>query len=280
MPGPVRQIAPGVYWALGRGITRTNVYLVRSDPSWVLVDTGWRGNAAAIRSQAEAVFGRDARPAGILLTHIHPDHAGSAAELARAWGVPVYVHPDELPMAGPDYPQEYVNPVDRRLSAALMRVLPSRTWERMRDESDLRGVVLGLDLHTGVPGLPEWECLPTPGHTPGHVALYRRRDGVLITGDAVLTIDVNSVAGIAFGRQRLSGPPRYFTWSWPAAMDSIAALAKLETHVLATGHGRPMVGAAAAPALHALSRRLASSAEPPVTHTPRGRSAGGGFISR
>jgi glyoxylase-like metal-dependent hydrolase (beta-lactamase superfamily II) len=83
MPDFVRQIAPGVYWALGRGITSTNVYLVRSYPSWVLVDTGWRGNAAAITSQAEAVFGPHARPAGILLTHIHPGHAGSAAELAR-----------------------------------------------------------------------------------------------------------------------------------------------------------------------------------------------------
>lgn len=91
----VTEIAPGVYRA--HGGARTNVYLVRSGSSWVLVETGWRGSAAAVRMAAESVFGPDAPPAAILLTHIHPDHAGSALLVAQAWRVPVFVHPAELP---------------------------------------------------------------------------------------------------------------------------------------------------------------------------------------
>ena len=43
----VTEIAPGVYRA--HGGARTNVYLVRSGSSWVLVETGWRGGAAVLR---------------------------------------------------------------------------------------------------------------------------------------------------------------------------------------------------------------------------------------
>lgn len=248
------EIAPGVYLAAAG--PRTNAYFVRSGASWVLIDTGWRGRAAAIKTQAEAVFGRDARPAAILLTHIHPDHSGSALPLAEIWEVPVYVHPDELAMAGPDYPMEFANPVDRRISAVLGRLIPRRTRERTSAESDLRGVIRGLDSRAEVPGLPGWECVPTPGHTPGHVAFHRRSDGVLITGDAVLTIDANSVLGIVFGAEQLSGPPRYFTWNWSKEVDSVAVLAALEPQALAPGHGQPLVGAATAPQLRAFADEL------------------------
>ncbi|RYV52144.1 nitroreductase/quinone reductase family protein [Pengzhenrongella frigida] len=252
-----REIAPGVYLALGRGLTKTNVYLVRSGSSCVLVDAAWPGSAAAIRAAVESVCGRGARPSAIVLTHLHPDHAGSARELAHDWAVPVYVHPDELPMAGPDYPMEYANPVDRRLSAVLLRVLPARSRARLRARNDLTGVVQALDSQGVVPGLPEWSSVPTPGHTPGHVALHRPGDGVLLTGDAVLTVNANSVWDLVRGQQRLAGPPRYFTWSWAGVTESVATLAALEPRVLATGHGTPLSGAGTAEALRSLAAELA-----------------------
>ncbi len=45
----------------------------------------------------------------------------------------------------------------------------------------------------GVPGLPDWQVIPTPGHTPGHLAPFREADRTLIAGDAVLTVDLNSL---------------------------------------------------------------------------------------
>lgn len=102
-PAP-QQVAPGVHLlTLGRGAAASNVYLVGSGGTWTLVDAGWAGSADAIRTAAESVFGRGARPAAILLTHIHPDHSGSAGTLARSWEVPVYVGAAELPMAAGRY---------------------------------------------------------------------------------------------------------------------------------------------------------------------------------
>jgi glyoxylase-like metal-dependent hydrolase (beta-lactamase superfamily II) len=57
------QIAEGVWVvALGRRPLGSNVYLVRSGASWVLIDTGWPGNGRAIRQAAEVVFGRGVSP--------------------------------------------------------------------------------------------------------------------------------------------------------------------------------------------------------------------------
>jgi len=98
-PGP-EEIAAGAYRVeTGRGLTGANVYLVRSGPGWVLIDAAWPRRAQLIKAAAESVFGPGTRPAAIVLTHIHPDHSGSALELARMWDLPVYVHPAELVLA-------------------------------------------------------------------------------------------------------------------------------------------------------------------------------------
>jgi glyoxylase-like metal-dependent hydrolase (beta-lactamase superfamily II) len=78
------------------------------------------------------VFGAGARPDAIVLTHIHPDHAGSALELARLWDLPVHVHPAELPMAGGRYLPQYANPLDRWLIAPLLALVPRRMVARAR----------------------------------------------------------------------------------------------------------------------------------------------------
>jgi glyoxylase-like metal-dependent hydrolase (beta-lactamase superfamily II) len=193
-PSPAPQeIAPDVYLvALGRGAAASNVYLVRWGSSWALVDAGWSSSAAVIRTAAEAVFGPGTRPAAILLTHIHPDHSGSAGRLARSWRVPVYVHPDELPMAAGRYLPQYSMPLDRWLVIPLMRLLPAGTRARIEAANSITDVVRPLDPQGGAPGLPEWRWVSTVGHTPGHAAYLRPRDGVLIAGDAALTVDLNS----------------------------------------------------------------------------------------
>jgi glyoxylase-like metal-dependent hydrolase (beta-lactamase superfamily II) len=191
-----QQVAPGVYLVtIGRGAAAANVYLVRSHSTWTLVDAGWASSAEAIRRGAEAVFGPGARPAAIVLTHIHPDHSGSAGALARSWQVPVYVAADELPAAAGRYLPQYAMPLDRWVVAPVMRLLPARTRARIEAANSITDMVRSLDPQGGVPGLPGWQWVPTPGHTPGHVAYLRRRDGVVVAGDAALTVDLNSVGG-------------------------------------------------------------------------------------
>ena len=264
-PAGPPEIAAGVYLVeTGRGLAGSNVYLVRSGPAWVLIDTAWPHRGELIKAAAESVFGAGTRPAAILLTHVHPDHSGSALELAWMWDVLVYVLPAELPLASGRYLPEYGNPLDRWLIAPLLALLPRRTVEASVARNNLAGVVQTFDPAARVPGLPDWTAVPTPGHTPGHVAFFRSKDRVLITGDAVLTIDVNSLPGLLTGRHRVCGPPYISTWNWPAAKESVGALARLTPRVVACGHGRPLTGAQAGASLASFSVRFCRRPAPPV----------------
>jgi len=272
------QIAAGVHRvAIGWGVTAANIYFVQSGTSWMLIDTAWPHRAEVIKAVAEALFGPGTRPTSIVLTHTHPDHAGSALALAETWEVAVYVHPDEMPLVGGEYRLEYSNPLDRWLVAPVMRVVPRRITARAAAKASLTHVARPLAPTGPVPGLPDWDCIPTPGHTPGHVALFRENDRVLITGDAVLTVNLNSLGCPVLGKQQVSGPPYISTWSWPMAKASVAALARLEPQVLAPGHGSPMTGAATA------LRHLAERQHPRARHRETGPvnepSRGEGFLT-
>jgi glyoxylase-like metal-dependent hydrolase (beta-lactamase superfamily II) len=265
MASQPKEIAPGVYCLeVGKGIMRSNVYFVRSGSSWALIDTASAKCDRVIQEAAEVLFGANTPPAAILLTHDHPDHAGSTLELARRWDCLVYVHPDELPLVTAEPStffstvKKYANPLDIWIILPLMRLMPRRRRESMLSESSFKDVARAFDPGTGVPGLPDWEYIPTPGHTPGHVAFFRPGDRVLIAGDAVLAVNLNSLWGfllwgIRRNKQRLSGPPWYSTWSWRAAKESVAPLARLEPRVLACGHGLPMSGSGTAPELRAFA---------------------------
>src|SRR4051794_2703701 len=67
------------------------------DRGWVLVDAGLIGTKGLIASAAEKRFGKDARPAAILMTHGHFDHVGALEDLSREWDAPVYAHQLEIP---------------------------------------------------------------------------------------------------------------------------------------------------------------------------------------
>src|ERR1019366_5487955 len=169
-----QEIAPCVYYLeVGKGIARSNVYFVRSGSSWVLIDTASAKCDRVIQEAAEVLFGENTRPTAILLTHDHPDHAGSTFELARKWGCVAYLHPDELELATMDVStylstvEKYANPIDRWIILPLLRLLPKRTRASMLAASSFKDFARAFDPSTGVPGLVDWECIPTPGHTPG-----------------------------------------------------------------------------------------------------------------
>jgi glyoxylase-like metal-dependent hydrolase (beta-lactamase superfamily II) len=215
-----------------------------SSQSWVLVDAGIRGYANTIQRAAEECFGPGTRPECIILTHGHFDHVGSLHALLDRWDVPVYAHVLEMPhLTGRvDYP-----PPDPLAGGGMMawssRLLP-------KGAIDVGPKLRALPQDRSVPGAPGWEWIHTPGHTVGHVSLFRRSDRVLIAGDAVTTTKQESLLAVATQRREVHGPPAYFTIDWDAARESVWHLASLQPEVLATGHGVPLRGAAMRHALH------------------------------
>ena len=242
----IKRIAPDIGCL---PVSFVNVYFVgRPGGRWVLLDTGIPGRARQIIAAADARFGGGARPEAIVLTHGHFDHAGNALELAEHWDVPIYAHRPEWPYitGRSSYP-----PPDPTIGGAigfLSRFMPSRPYD------------LGLRLRelTGrdVPGAPGWEWLPTPGHSPGHVSLFRQSDRVLLAGDAFATMDMESWFGLATKVQKLSRAGAPFNCDWGATMASVRTLSALRPNVLGCGHGVPISDTEAPARLERFARRF------------------------
>jgi glyoxylase-like metal-dependent hydrolase (beta-lactamase superfamily II) len=230
-------------WSGARGVTTLRTLFVNVDlvvgeqeNSWVLVDAGLPGSAERIIRAAEDRFGSGTRPQAIVLTHAHFDHVGALHELLAHWDVPVFAHPHELPyLTG----QAAYPPPDPSVGGGAMSFL-SRFFPRGPIDLGARAAPLPID--GSVPGLPGWRWIATPGHSPGHVSLFRDRDRTLIAGDAVITTKQEALFAALTQRPELHGPPAYFTPDWGQARGSIRRLAELRPIVLTTGHGPPLRG--------------------------------------
>jgi glyoxylase-like metal-dependent hydrolase (beta-lactamase superfamily II) len=252
-----RSIAPDLAY-LRNGFV--NLYLFgRSgggDRSWVLIDAGLPGSAERILRAAEARFGWGARPAAIILTHGHFDHVGSLERLVAHWDAPVYAHPLELPYLTGRSAYPPPDPwVDRGAMSLLSPLYPRGPFE-------FGDRVWSLPEGGIVPGMSDWRWIHTPGHTPGHVSLFRDRDRLLIAGDAFVTTKQESLLAALTQRRRMNGPPAYFTADWGTARRSVQRLAELNPSVAATGHGRPWSGSGMQEELRRLAREFNYRAVP------------------
>lgn len=246
------KVAPGVW---GMKIIFVNIYMVASDDHWVLIDMGLKGSAAQIIQMANELFG-GVPPEAILLTHGHFDHRGAAEELLRVWHqVPVYAHSMELPyLTGRSaYP-----PPDPTTGGGLMSF---SSFLYPKKPINLAPFIKAL-TPPETPHLPEWEVIPTPGHSPGHVSFYRKSDGVLIVGDAFVTTRQESAIATLSNLTVVSGPPKYFTCDWNIARDSVNKLNNLLPKVAATGHGLPMRGRELTEGLKKLKENFNKTAKP------------------
>jgi glyoxylase-like metal-dependent hydrolase (beta-lactamase superfamily II) len=195
----------------------------------------------------------------IVLTHGHFDHAGNANTLARLWDVPVYAHALEMPyLTGrSEYPP--IDPTVGGAIAAMSRMFPGRPprVERIRQ--------LPADLMEELPG---WGWIHTPGHTPGHVSLFRASDAVLLAGDALVTMNMDSWIEQIRRTPEPSRPPAPLTIDWVAAAASVRQLAALDAKAIGAGHGLPIAGDGIASAVRRFADTFTSPAHGRYVQSP------------
>lgn len=203
---------------------------------FVLVDAGMPKSADEIISVIEERFGVNSRPKAIILTHGHFDHVGAIIELIKHWQVPVYAHELEMPfLTGKMGYPEPDSTVEGGMIAKMSPMFPN-------EPINLGNQVEALPSNGSVPHMSEFRWIHTPGHTPGHISLFRMEDRALIAGDAFVTVKQEYLYKVLTQEQEISGPPRYLTPDWDRSWESVKKLEALRPSVAVTGHGLPMSG--------------------------------------
>lgn len=207
-----------------------------SESEFVLIDAGMPDSTDEISRMITERYGENFFPKAIVLTHGHFDHVGSLVSLLEEWKVPVYAHELELPyLTGKkDYPPGDPT-VDGGLVSEMSPMFPNHGI-------DISGQVQPLPKDGSIPNMPGWKWVHTPGHTPGHISLFREQDRTLIAGDAFVTVKQESLYKVITQQQEISGPPKYYTTDWKAAYESVKKLEALKPNIAVTGHGLPMSG--------------------------------------
>jgi len=215
---PAIELAPGVWRIPTTGKDLVNSFaLVQDDGSVTLVDTGLKKAPPRIVAGLAAIGKHPRDVTRIVLTHVHPDHAGGAARMSRETGAPVLVHADDHGWAT----------TGRITGANDTSTTMGKVFARMGDGT--------VEPFQPGPALADGDVLPggvrvvhTPGHSPGHVSLLLEDSGVLVTGDAIFNFRF-------MRRTRIS--PAFLCSDFAMTKQTAHRLGELDYRVAAFTHG-------------------------------------------
>ncbi|UTI41051.1 MBL fold metallo-hydrolase [Niallia sp. RD1] len=202
---------------------------------WVLIDTGVPFSAPFILKNSKKLF-KDKKPLAIILTHAHFDHIGALQTLVREWDVPVYIHEKEMSYLESE--KKYPPPTPFKEKGMMSFLSPLYPRDGIAFHSNIKVISAEDSLYF----LEGWKWLHTPGHTDGHISLFREKDGLLLAGDALITVRQESLFAVLMQKKEIHGPPAYFTPNVETSFTSIEKLLALDPHILYSGHGMPMYG--------------------------------------
>lgn len=210
-PGRTVEVAPGVRWLtmpMGGSLNHINLYLLADDHGWYVVDTGLP--LPEITGLWDGLFAGElgGKPvAGVVCTHMHPDHVGQSKAITDRFRCPLYMTRAEYFQArafsaggaghhsswlGQQFyhragmPEDYLEDLRRqwehRSSAGMSMPEMPAGYRRLQD-----GDALTI-------GRRRWQVLVGRGHSPEHACLYCPELGILLSGDQILPVITSNVS--------------------------------------------------------------------------------------
>ena len=202
-----------------------NAFVIEDD-GLTLVDTGLPGSTDQLFAALRQAGKNPADIKRLILTHLHADHSGNAAEIQRQTNARVYAHHTDaslLEQGVSGRPLTLTPGLVNKLIYKLVIKGPTTTVAPVAvDEKLSDGDVLPL--------LGGIQVVHTPGHSAGHIALLLPSEGVLIAADLC-----SHVLGLAYStlyEDQVLG------------RQSILKAAALPFDTAVFGHGRPLRGQA------------------------------------
>ena len=228
MTAATREIAPGVVEidTLLGGWERVTAGYLLPGPAPVLVETGSQSSVPTLLEALDALGVDAAALAGVVVTHIHLDHAGGVGDVARAFpAATVYVHEKGARhLVDPARLIDSAARVYGPLLDSLYGRLDPTPAERVRVLQDGEEVRIGPDRVL--------VAIDSPGHAKHHLGLHDSASGVLFAGDAV------GVRLPDAGVLRPSTPPPDFDLD--LAIGSLHRFAERRPSALALAHYGPL----------------------------------------
>jgi len=233
------EFAPGIHSLSQRKGGRVHAFLIDDGRELTLIDTLYDTDGRIILDYIRSLGRRPTDLRHIALTHGHRSHLGGLAALKAVTGATVYAHEREADIIQGEREAQRVPLLPRR---------PFQAWIPLQI-----GLGLGFGRHPPCAvdkfigdgdQVGPLQVVFAPGHSPGHLAFHWESRKALFAGDAIATWPE-----LAPGWPGFNLNPRQHR-------ESLIRMARLDSDIVAVGHGEPLIGRGAATVRAMVSRAM------------------------
>ncbi len=163
-----------------------DLYIVEYVDSLLLLDCGCRSDHFVIENYITETLNRPMDYLKLLIvTHLHPDHSGSAMSLSKKYNIPIAA-PEEINL----WYGGIRGAMQHMVDTLLAHIAARRRKMKMTRISYPKTITVNFPLKDKslLPGFSDWQVYSIPGHTEHDIVLYNERESFLYCSDTVVKI--------------------------------------------------------------------------------------------
>jgi glyoxylase-like metal-dependent hydrolase (beta-lactamase superfamily II) len=193
-----------------------------------LIDSGFPDSAGKIVRAVESLGKMAADIRHIIVTHCHPDHAGSLAAIKRLTGASIYMHASDAAMVRMGESKRPMTAAPGLLRSLMFNLFVGHSPSRIEPCAIDYEIADGTDL----PIAGGLRAVHAPGHCAGQLVFLWPRRRVLFAADAASNLPT---FGLSLGYENLT-----------EGLRSLAKIAALDFDIACFGHGSAITTQASA----------------------------------